>query len=93
MGIMISKSYQYFSEAIDLMVNSETLIQERVMDAYHTYIKHVSAEELPAEAQYLFKFFKRCMEPRILKGDIDSHDARQIAKVILFITDEVKKGQ
>jgi hypothetical protein len=90
---MKDNPYDKFAEAIDAMVFSEKPMQERVLDAYRKHISRVEAESIPEKVQYLYRSFQRCMEPRLKKKNIGDPEARQIAKVILFIAEEIKKNQ
>jgi hypothetical protein len=85
---MKSNPYDNFTQAIDSMVLSEKPMQDRVLDAYTKHISRVEAENIPQKVQYLYHSFQRCMEPRL-----NEPEARQIAKVILFIAEEIKKNQ
>lgn len=90
---MKNNPYDYFSEAIDLMVLSEKSMCERVLDAYAKHINKVEIETIPENVQYLFQSFQRCMAPKIKTRKFGDPEARQIAKVILFIAEEIKKNQ
>lgn len=90
---MKNNPYDNFAQAIDSMVFSEKPMQDRVLEAYTNYISGVEAESIPEKVQYLYHSFQRCMEPRIKDRDFGNHEARQIAKVILFIAEEIKKYQ
>jgi hypothetical protein len=90
---MNNNPYDFFSEAIDAMVLSEKSMRERVLDAYSEHIKKVEIETIPENVQYLFHSFQRCMEPKLKNRNFGDPEARQIAKVILFIAEEIKKNQ
>ena len=90
---MKNSPHEVFSEAIDLMVTSEKSMPDRVLEAYTESISHINAEDLPSDVQFLFQLFKRCMEPRLITRDFSIPEARQMAKVILFIAEEIKKYQ
>ena len=90
---MKNNPYDYFSDAIDSMVFSEKSMYERVLDAYAQHIRKVEIETIPEKVQYLFHSFQRCMEPKIKTRKFGDPEARQIAKVILFIAEEIKKNQ
>jgi hypothetical protein len=93
MHTMKNNQYDYFSEAIDAMVLSEKSMRERVLDAYAEYINKVEIEKIPKNVQYLFHSFQRCMAPKLKTRKFGDPEARQIAKVILFIAEEIKKNQ
>ena len=90
---MKSNPYDNFTQAIDSMVLSEKPMQDRVLDAYTKHISRVKAENIPQKVQYLYHSFQRCMEPRLKNRNFGEPEARQIAKVILFIAEEIKKNQ
>jgi hypothetical protein len=90
---MKNNPYDYFSEAIDSMVLSEKSMCERVLDAYAEHINKVEIETIPEKVQYLFHSFQRCMAPKLKNRNFGDPEARQIAKVILFIAEEIKKNQ
>ena len=90
---MKDNPYHIFSEAIDSMVFSERPMQERVMDAYTQHISRIDANRIPENVQYLYHSFQRCMEPKLKNREFGDPEARQIAKVILFIAEEIKKNQ
>ena len=90
---MKNNPYEKFSDAIDSMVFSEKPMQERVLDAYTQHITKVEIEEIPQNVQYLFTSFQRCMAPKLKNREFGDPEARQIAKVILFIAEEIKKNQ
>ena len=88
---MKNSPHEVFSEAIDLMVISEKSMRERVLEAYAEHISYINVADLPLDVQYLFQSFKRCMQPRLINRDFSLPEARQMAKVILFIAEEIKK--
>ena len=88
---MKNSPHEVFSEAIDLMVTSEKSMRERVLEAYAEHISHINVADLPLDVQYLFQSFKRCMEPRLITRDFSIPEARQMAKVVLFLAEEIKK--
>jgi len=90
---MKNNPYKKFSDAIDSMVFSEKSMQERVLDAYTKHITKVEIEEIPQNVQYLFTSFQRCMAPKLKNREFGDPEARQIARVILFIAEEIKKNQ
>ena len=90
---MKNNPYEKFSDAIDSMVFSEKPMQERVLDAYTQHITKVEIEEIPQNVQYLFTSFQRCMAPKLKNREFGDPEARQIARVILFIAEEIKKNQ
>jgi len=90
---MKNNPYKKFSDAIDSMVFSEKSMQERVLDAYTKHITKVEIEEIPQNVQYLFTSFQRCMAPKLKNREVGDPEARQIARVILFIAEEIKKNQ
>ena len=90
---MNNNPYDFFSEAIDTMVLSEKSMCERVLDAYSEHIKKVEIETIPENVQYLFHSFQRCMGPKLKNRNFGDPEARQIAKAILFIAEEIKKNQ
>ncbi len=90
---MKNNPYKNFAEAIDSMVFSEKPMQDRVLDAYTKHISRVDAESIPENVKYLYHSFQRCMEPKLKTRDLGDPVARQIAKVILFIAEEIKKNQ
>jgi hypothetical protein len=90
---MKNNPYDNFSEAIDSMVFSEKSMYERVLDAYAKHINKVEIETIPEKVQYLFHSFQRCMEPKLKTRNFSDPEARQIAKAILFIAEEIKKNQ
>jgi hypothetical protein len=90
---MKNNPYENFVQAIDSMVLSEKPMQDRVLDAYTKHISRVEAENIPQKVQYLYHSFQRCMEPRLKNRNFGEPEARQIAKVILFIAEEIKKNQ
>jgi hypothetical protein len=90
---MNNNPYDNFSEAIDSMVFSEKPLPERVLDAYTHHISRIDANRIPENVQYLYHSFQRCMEPKLKNRDFGDPEARQIAKVILFIAEEIKKSQ
>ena len=90
---MKNNPYKNFSEAIDAMVFSEKPMQDRVLDAYQNHISRVEADTIPEKVQYLYHSFQRCMEPKLKNREFGDPEARQIAKVILFIAEEIKKNQ
>ena len=90
---MKNNPYKNFAEAIDSMVFSEKPMQDRVMDAYTKHISRVDAESIPGNVKYLYHSFQRCMEPRLKTRDFGDSEARQIAKVILYIAEEIKKNR
>ncbi len=90
---MKSNPYDNFVQAIDCMVLSEKPMQDRVLDAYTKHISRVEADNIPQKVQYLYHSFQRCMEPRLKNRNFGEPEARQIAKVILFIAEEIKKNQ
>ena len=53
----------------------------------------ICIETIPENVQYLFQSFQRCMAPKIKTRKFGDPEARQIAKVILFIAEEIKKNQ
>lgn len=90
---MKNNPYDNFAEAIDSMVFSEKPMQDRVLDAYEKHITKVKADKIPEKVQYLYHSFQRCMEPKLKNREFGDPEARQIAKVILFIAEEIKKNQ
>jgi hypothetical protein len=90
---MKNNPYDNFSEAIDSMVFSEKPMHERVLDAYTQHISRIDADSIPENVQYLYHSFQRCMEPKLKNREFGNPEARQIAKVILFIAEEIKKNQ
>ena len=68
-------------------------MQERVLDAYTQHISRVDADSIPENVQYLYHSFQRCMEPKLKNREFGDPEARQMAKVILFIAEEIKKNQ
>jgi hypothetical protein len=90
---MKNNPYHNFSEAIDSMVFSEKSMCERVLDAYAKHIDKVEIETIPEKVQYLFHSFQRCMAPKLKTRKFGDPEARQIARVILFIAEEIKKNQ
>ena len=68
-------------------------MRERVLDAYDKHIHKVEIETIPEKVQYLFHSFLRCMGPKLKTRKFADPEARQIAKAILFIAEEIKKNQ
>ena len=90
---MKNNPYDTFTEAIDSMVFSEKPMQDRVLDAYTKHISRVEADKIPEKVRYLYHSFQRCMVPKLKNRDFGDPEARQIAKAILFIAEEIKKNQ
>jgi len=90
---MKKNPYKNFSEAVDSMVFSEKPMPERVLDAYTQHISRIDSNCIPENVQYLYHSFQRCMEPKLKNREFGDSEARQIAKVILFIAEELKKNQ